>query len=280
MRCAIQTLTTAVMAFGIAGAATAKSELQCNKKQTHCVTDSTRLTIGDDVGVFTEDGKLVATGEVSAMKGERRAVIINKRRGAIHGNYNLALLEMKPSDANFKNKYELYQEPAKLALGGEAGLSTWAVGGQSPATEFSVFAQWRKWGGLQIVARGVFTALEGEVSRFSDAQGMDEQSLSMKGTGLLGGVGYVLREGKTLSFRGELGVGGMFVTADVGGDAGKVTESEYQVRMKNGLNAFGRGTFGLMLNFGEWHVHADVAESMISQATGTTLAAGLSKDLK
>ncbi len=283
MRNKIHQLTTASIVFGAAcltGTALGKSELQCNKKQTKCVTESTNISIGDEVGVFNQDGELVATGEVTNMKGERRAVIINKRHGSIHGNYNLALLETKTTDTGFKNAYTVYQEPAKLALGAEAGLSTWAIGEQTPAAEYSVFAQWRKWGGLQLIARGVFTAMEGRVSRYGATNGLDEETVSVKGGGLLGGVGYVVRDGKTLSFRGELAAGGMYVSADVGGDAALVNDPEFQVRLKNGLNPYGRGSLGALLTFGAWHVHADFAESLVARASGTTLAAGVSKDLK
>ena len=274
---------TAVLLFGavgMAGTAFGKPELQCNKKQTKCVIDNQHIATGDDVGVFNDDGELVATGAVGTMNGDRRAVIINKRHGTIHGNYNLALLETKPSDAGFKNAYTIYQEPAKIAIGAEAGLSTWAIGEQTPAAEYSVFAQWREWGGLQVIARGVFTSMEGRVSRYGAQSGLDERTLSVKGAGVLGGVGYVLRDGKTVSFRGELGLGGMFVSADVGGDASLVSDEDFQVRLANGLNPYGRGSIGAMVNFGSWHVHADLAESLVAKASGTTMAVGVSKDLK
>lgn len=264
----------------LSAAALAKPELQCNKKQTSCVIDNQNIAIGDEVGVFNPEGDLVATGEVSHMKGERRAVIINKRHGAIHGDYNLALLQTKTTDPSFKNTYSIYREPSKMAIGAEAGLSTWAIGEQTPAAEYSIFAQWRKWGGMQVIARGVFTAMEGRVSRYGETQGLEEESLSVKGAGLLGGVGYVLRDGKTISFRGELAAGGMYVSADVGGDPALVDETDFQVRVHNGLNAYGRGSLGAMLNFGAWHVHADFAASLLANASGTTVAAGVSKDLK
>src|SRR4051794_24896755 len=113
MRITINQLT-AVVLFGAACVATTafgKSELQCNRKQTKCITDNQHIATGDEVGVFNDDGELVATGEVGHMNGDRRAVIINHRHGTIHGDYNLALLGVKTSDAGFKEKYTIYQEP-------------------------------------------------------------------------------------------------------------------------------------------------------------------------
>src|SRR5690242_19276795 len=107
MRSLAKGLMAAAAVCGFGGAAFGKAELQCNRKQTKCVTETTQLTIGDEVGVFNPDGELVATGEVTNMKGERRAVVINKRHGSIHGNYNLALLETKPSDAHFASTYKV-----------------------------------------------------------------------------------------------------------------------------------------------------------------------------
>src|SRR4051812_16205965 len=86
----------AIMAWSITSSALAREigrDLMCNKKQTKCLTESTDLTIGDQVGIFNDEGELVATGEVKAMRGDRRAVLINTRHGDINSGYHLALLE-------------------------------------------------------------------------------------------------------------------------------------------------------------------------------------------
>lgn len=254
------------------------NELLCNKAQTKCLTESKDLTIGDQVGVFNDDNELVATGEVSAMKGERRAVLINKKHGSINRGYHMALLETNTqSDATTGTAYKIYREPSKMKLGAELGYSSWSIGDSSPATEMSVFAQWRKWGGMQLIARGVYTAMEGEVTQYGD---IDTETLpiSMRGIGILGGVGYIYRETKPLSFRGELGVGGMMVDATIDGDKALVEDSNSHI--KNGTGVYGRWTLGVIYNVESWHVHADFAQSLVFDAMANTIAVGVSKDIK
>jgi hypothetical protein len=256
-------------------------ELQCNKAQTKCLTESKNLTIGDQVGVFNEDNELVAVGEVKAMKGERRAVLINKRHGHISRGYHMALLETNTasdaSSGSLGSTYKIYREPSKMKMGAELGFSSWSVGDGSPATEMSVFAQWRKWGGMQVIARGVYTAMEGEVTHYGP---IDAETLpvSVRGLGLLGGVGYILRETKPLSFRGELGVGGMYVSATADGDADLVEDTNAHV--ENGFGAYGRWTLGVIYNIESWHIHADFAQSLVYEAMANTIAFGVSKDIK
>ncbi len=253
-------------------------ELLCNKTQTKCLTESKDLTIGDQVGVFNEDNELVATGEVSAMKGERRAVLIGKRHGSINRGYHMALLETNTaSDASTGTSYKIYREPSKMKVGAGLGYSSWSIGDSSPASEMSVFASWRKWGGMQLVARGVYTAMEGEVTHYGDIQS-ETLSISMQGIGVLGGVGYIARETKPLSFRGELGVGGMMVNANIDGDKDLIEDSNAHV--ENGFGAYGRWTLGVIYNIGSWHLHADFAQSLVFEAMANTIAVGVSKDVK
>ena len=269
-----------VVVMMLSETAFSRAEIQCNKKQTKCVSDTTQLTIGDSVGVFNDDGELVATGEVIAMKGERRAVQVDSRSGVIQRDYNLALLETKPTDPGFRNAYTIYRDPPKMSVGATAGLSTVSIGAGSPGMEYTVFGQYRVLGGLQLIGRGVYMSTSGEVSHLSDRVGLETRPFAVDGLGLLGGVGYVIREGKTISFRGELGIGGMFVSADVDGDTSLVDSGAYELRMKNGVNPFGRGTAGIMINVSGWHGHIDVAEAVVAQAAESSLALGLSKDLK
>jgi hypothetical protein len=273
----------AFSAFALSTPAMASRNLQCDKMQTHCVVgESTDLTIGDKVGIFNDDGELVATGEVRAMRGERRAVLINERHGSIHKNYKLALLDRsEASDASGSNvaAYKVYREPPKVDIGASIGYSTVSIGDGSPATEFSVFGQVRKWGGLQLVGRAVYMAMEGQLTRYT-AGGTDNLPISVSGMGLLGGIGYVAREGQTVSFRGELAAGGMDVNATVGGDKSLVDSGQTNARVKNGFGAYGRAALGPVLNMDSWHFHLDYAPSLVYQAFANTLAAGVSKDLK
>jgi len=254
-------------------------DLQCNKNQTRCITEGTNLTIGDQVGIFNHDGELVAKGRIMAMRGERRAVAINGRTGTIHKGYKLALLENPTSPGEPVTAYKVYHEPSMVAVGATAGYSEVSIGEGSPATEFTAFAQWRKWQGIQLVARGVYTAMEGSITR-SNSEIVEQLPISMSGLGLLGGVGYVMRENQPLSFRGEVGLGGMQISAAAGGERRLVDDGETNAHITNGLSLYGRWTLGAMYNMSDWHLHADLAESLVQRAFANTLAFGVSKDLK
>jgi hypothetical protein len=269
--------TTAMMS----GAALGGGPLVCNKSQTKCLTETRQLTIGDEVGVFNTEDELVATGEVRAMRGDRRAVVIGERHGQIRKSHKLVLLETKRSDASYTTAYKIYREPANLSVGASGGLSSVSVGESTPAMEFSAYAQWRKWYGLQLVLRGVYTAGEGSVTTYDVEEDKQIQApISLSGMGILGGVGYVMRENKPLSFRTELAAGGMQMSAAIDGDSALVDDGAYNARVKNGFAAYGRGSFGVMYNMSSWHIHADLVQALTQQAHFSTIAAGVSKDLK
>lgn len=273
------TLATTILAITAANTAFGKANIQCNKKQTKCVTESTGLTIGDKVGIFNDEGELVATGEVNAMRGERRAVLIDKRHGAIRKGYRLTMLENKAAGSDL-SAVKVYREPAKLSVGFSGGLSSIVSSSGAPASELSVFGQMRQFGGLQIIARGVYMAMEGDATRYAD-QGTETLPMSVSGIGLLGGVGYVVRDNKLLAFRGEAAVGGMSVSAAIDGDPSLVSEDEgFKSDFSNGIGFYGRLSAGAQLNLESWHIHADVAQSFIQKANGYTIAAGVSKDLQ
>jgi len=256
------------------------TEIMCNKKQTRCVTESHVISIGDQVGFLNKDNELVAVGEVKGMKGERRAVLVKKRHGTIYRNHRLTLLGGVDSDATNMTQYRIYQRPSDMSVGGSVGVSTVNIGEGSPGIETTVFGQWRSWKGINLVARGVFSQVEGSVQHYNDTE-VENSSVSSSSLGLLGGISYIMRQTKTLAFRGELGLGVKYISAAVDGDAGKIGAHGYNTKVENGLGAYGRWSLGAMYRVGtKWHVHADVAQSLVHEAFTNTLAGGLSLDLK
>lgn len=277
----LRLITSTVFVASLFSSVAFGRSLQCNRQQTKCLTDGTSLTIGDQVGIFNDDGELVATGEVKSMRGERRAVLINKRHGTIRKGYDLALLEQNSSsDASMGSAYKIYREPGKLAVGASLGYSSVSVGEGSPATEFSGYAQWRKWNDLLIIGRGTYSSMEGTVTT-NNGFGYENLPISMQAFGALGGLAYILRENKPISFRGEMTLGAMYINANVDGDAGLVDDESTNSKVKNGVAPAGRWSLGVMWNVtGDWHAHADFAQSLVHQAFANTIALGVSKDLK
>lgn len=262
--------------------AQARAKLQCNKQQTQCTTESTRLTIGDRVGVFNDEGEMVASGEVMAMRGEKRAVKIGKRHGRIKGDDRLALLDRgTKSDADAGPSYKYYREPSELAIGVTSGMGSMSVGDSAPALEFSAYGQYKLLGGLKGIGRVVYQAVEGEVTRYGDYEGTETSPFSMTGYGVLGGVAYIARENKPTSIRGELGLGLMNVAASIEGAQGLDEKTTgYTTHLENGLALYGRGSLGAMFNFGDWHLTLDGGWGIVHNTNTTVIAAGLLKDLK
>lgn len=267
-----------ILAIGLMANVSQAAELQCNRSQTQCVVDNhTNFTIGDRIGFFNAAGELVARGQVKSMRGDRRSVKVNHRHGPIAANHSLALLETK-SGQSVAATYKIYKKPADFSVGAALGLATVGIGGGSPGTEFHGFAQWRKWRDLELFGRATYMAIEGEVSRTHDF--IETQPISINGYGASGGVGYTLRKNKTVGFRGELGLGLMYVSADVGGDAALVEGHDFPTKVTNGFGPYSRMTLGAVLNMNKWHMQFDVTQSLIHQALASTLSAGLMFDLK
>ena len=255
-------------------------EIMCNKKQTRCVTESQVVSIGDKVGFLNEDNELVATGEVKGMKGERRAVLVQKRHGTIYRDHKLTLLGGVDSDATNMTQYKIYQRPSEMTVGGSFGFSTVNIGEGSPGVEATAYGQWRSWRGINLVARGVFSQVEGTVQHYNETE-VENSSVSSTGLGLLGGVSYIMRQTKPLSFRAELGLGVQYISATVDGESDKVGAHGYNTKVENGIGAYGRWSLGAMYRLSNnWHVHADLAQSLVHEAFTNTLSGGVSMALK
>ncbi len=259
-------------------AALAKS-LQCNSRQTLCViSGSNDLTIGDRVGVFNEDGQLVATAEVSRMRGDRRSLAIASRTGRIERDDRVALLDTSAIDGAEPVEYQKYREPAKYEIGTNLAYSTITLGDSLPGFEASLYVQMRKWGGWQFTGRFVADAVNGKTS-IADSSS-DKVPLTMRGFGLLGGVGYEWLRSQPLSVRVEAAVGAMNVSALVDRSAEPVNDGTADIHVKNGTAPMARWSIGGVHQIGDhWHAHVDLAESIVYQAFSNMISIGLSRDL-
>ncbi len=267
------------LVFGALVSTSASADsIQCNRDQTRCMTESKDWTIGDDVGVFNTHGELVAIGEVKGMREERRSIKISKRHGRIKRSHRFALLSNSHSDVSYRENYKVYRRPAKLSVGASGGLTSLAVGAGTPGVEMTAFGQWRKWRGIQLIGRGTYIGASGEVSR--TRREIETESINIDGFGALGGAAYTLRENKTLGFRGEMGLGFMYMAADVGGDSALVEDIGYSTHLNDGFGQYLRGSGSVLLNLGEWHVNMELAYGLVHDATATTFAGGIIKDIK
>ena len=260
-------------------------DLQCNQNQSRCVIEDRDLTIGDEVGVFTRNNELVAVGVVKGMRGHRRAVDITEINGTIRKGHRLALLDRSMdggSDAvASKRGFRVWRDEALYTVGGSLGFASIGIGEGAPGTELSGFAAWRKFPGFEMVGRMTYLGMEGEVSRISGrVDGIETQPISMRGIGLLGGVGKTWMHNRPLSARAEAGVGFMHVGASVAGSSGDVEGAGYDTLVTNGFGKYLRGSASGIYNMQDWKLELGVAQTMFHDALSTSIGIGVMKDLR
>lgn len=258
--------------------ATART-LQCDHEQHRCVTESTDLAIGDRVGIFNDDHELVAKGEVIGMRGERRAVEIDRRYGVIRRTYTLALLD-KRDGTDYARPYTIYHQPAKIDVGAGISYANVSIGNSSPGTEATAYAAWRAIGGLQLVGRGVYLSTSGMLMDYSTPGNAVSRTIAATGIGLLGGAAYSWRENQLIGFRAEAGAGMMQVNATIDGHQTLVNADETNAHIQNGLLPYGRWSMGTVVNLDAWRLHLAFTESLVSQAFANMLGVAVSHDIK
>jgi hypothetical protein len=256
------------------------TDLMCNKDQSNCVVESRDLTIGDEVGIFTRNNELVAVGVVKSMRGQRRSVEITESTGTIRKGHRLALLE-RDAPTSQRAEMRVWRDQAPWTVGGSVGWTSVGIGDGSPATELSAFGAKRHWENLELIGRASMLVMEGELSRTADrVGGLETQPISLRGIGVLGGVGHTWFHNRPVSARGELGAGFMHVGATIGGDAGAVEGSGYDSLVSNGFGKYIRGSVAAQYNFNPWKIELGLAQTMFHDAFGTTIGLGILKDLR
>lgn len=250
----------------------------CNKAQTKCVIEKRDVTIGDQVGVVNKHGELVATGEVKGIRGEKRAVEITKRHGAISHDYKVALLSTGPMET--PQTFKIYKEPAKYFVGASLDYGIISVAGGASGFGVTPFGSMRYFDGLEFVARGTYSSYSTKMA-LAERTSTFEAPFEMRQMGLLGGVGYRMLESNPVSFRGELSLGMSHISATIDGDASLVDEDQNnRVKVKNGWAPTGRWSFGAYYRINKYLLSIDAIQSLTYEALASGLSFGASMDLK
>ena len=261
-----------------AGNAAAEA-IMCNKNQTQCVIENRDFTIGDPIGVLNQKGELVATGRIKAMRGLKRAFIVQKRHGVITGEDRIALLtegDKGPDTATYK----IYKEPAKYTVGVNLDYGIVSVASSTPGFTVSPFATSRYRDGFEFTLRGVYAAYS---ATMSSSDGLESKTLpyEMRQLGLLGGIGYRMLEANPVSFRGELSAGLANIAATVDGDS-SLADNEFRSRakVKNGWAPMGRWSFGAYYRLKQVITSVDFVQSLAYEALTSGISFGASIELK
>jgi len=272
----LHSLITTVLVFtGLFATSAALAEtLQCDQKQTFCLTSNRRLVVGDAVGIFNADKELVATGEVVSMRAAKRKIEINKRLGAIRKGDKVRRLETDVS-ADPTQAFPVYKEPARIVGGAAAGLTRINLAENTSAYSAGGFGQYRWRKNIQLVARAHFFTASGIAVDTSN--GDEEEAFSAQGLTLLPGLAYEIFAKRTWSLRGEAGIGASFVSLNTSGNASP--KSLEKVNSGVGLGAR-LGTSVLYNRLGDWHPEMAFEFMKIHDSRATTVAFGIMREIR
>ena len=179
-------------------------KLRCNSSQSTCEVVTKRLTVGDHIGVFDQDGYIVAVGKVKKILHARRQVRIIRRFGKILGSHD-ALLIRDSEAQNPKKYFKFYLEAQQEGLGIQLGLLELGVGEGMTTYDVEGFMEsaWR--GSTAVVGRLFFMSGSGEASSTGDE--LKTETVDMTAFGLMGGVSQILFPKMSTSVRGEFALG-------------------------------------------------------------------------
>ncbi len=246
---------------------------KCDKDQSLCEVQNKRLTVGDQVGVFTEDGQLAAVGSVVEIRGVSRIVKIDRKWGQLYRTYDMQILE----DEKAKNPEQFFRVITPLPkwlLAANIGLLNISVGDGffGNSLEGGVYWRWKR--ETSILAKLHYISASGEASDNlgSSAGGLKSELGSF---GLTVGLSEVYMPFSPVSLRvdGELGVTNASVHVSGGFDEGQVLNN----RIVDGSGLFARLGASVIWRREGFEPEVGFNFFRIQDATGYGLSIGVTK---
>jgi hypothetical protein len=267
------------------GAFAAKVE-SCSSDKKQCIVNSRELITGDRVGLFGSNDRLVAWGKVQRMSGSRRVVQIETAYARIGGSERVALLTNVTDPLSIEQMYTPQKDKGDNMVEASLGSASYAIG--PGASGYEVSGAWiiRSWMDIELVSRGFFSSMQGEVARSivsrdylgQESLGVDVQPLAANIVGGVAGIGYTLFSDSTVSIRPEV-AGGFGYVAGVIGDRDLNAESGYQNKLNNGFGLAVRGNVQAILNLSRWHIGVGLGQTRIHDAFASTVGFSLGMSL-
>lgn len=249
------------------------ADLRCDAAQALCTIETMEMGVGDKVSFFNSDGNLVAIGNVKSFRGQARVVDIEKKYTDITAKTTYRTYREGDEEKRF-------QEALPFAIGGGYAFTRLGIGNGSVGHDISATGSWRKLKRLAFTGRANLLLGSGELDRNLGA-GAETKAFSMFGFGIMPGVAVTAFDQQPVSMRADAGLGLMFVSASVGGNAAEVTGAGFDARLVNGINIYMRASLTALFNVtADTHLEFGLAQSLINQAAGTGLFVGVLKDLK
>ncbi len=255
-------------------------EIQCNKNQTMCILNLKDFTVGDDVGFFSADRKLLAKGTVKKIEGARRIVEITSRTGKITKESKVSLLNPVQEEARIIPKYEIYKGDAPRFWGAHLGLGTLLVGGSSPMFELAGHYGMRLNKGPELFLEGIYGQASGKVTKTATSRpGTEEYAYSMMHIAFVPSIGYTFFKQQDVSAQVRGGIGLAYVMGSVSGDPADISYKEYQTNLKSGVVMMAKVQALALYNLFPYRLSAGATGEFINQAFAPLLIIGMAYEL-
>lgn len=243
LRCLVALLGFLVPTFAFA------YKVRCNDEQTQCEVDTKRLATGDKVGIFSEDGLIVAIGTVKKLKGRLRVVHIDKKYGDIKRSHELVLIRDEEAQ-NPREYFKFYKPSAGRAFAATLGMTNMGIGEGFTAIDAQFYMQWKFREDTYYLGRGMFLTGSGKASHNEGE--LLQQDLSLTGIGVMGGMAYVLFAQQPLNFRLEGAMGFAQVNASISG--GVDVKDYVDGRIKPGTGHVIRLEGAAIYHWDDWNI--------------------------
>ncbi len=255
---------------------------RCDKNSINCLVDDKNLTVGDYAGFFDGDGRIVAVGQVTAIKNGHREVEISETFNRITRNLQVRMIPKE----DYERLQERFPMPRRMfpkSLGLAVSYAELLVLDGFKGQEYDLFFAGRLGSGFSVTLRSLYMVVAGtaiERKYYESERRHTKQDITIQGLGLTSGIAYEALPHNIVSLRGELGLGLMAVDASVGDNATLQTV-ELDDQIQDGINALGRASGSAILNIThDWHLELMLAINYIRPKSFlTSLGLGIVKDL-
>ena len=254
---------------------------RCDKDAINCLVDDKSLAVGDYAGFFDSDGRLVAVGQITAIKNGHRELEISETFNRITRSLQVRLIT-KEDYARLQERFPVPRRMFPQALGIAVAATKLRVLSGFNGQEYNLFFAGRISSGFSVVLRSVYAVVSGTATerKWDGALYVSsEQDTTIQGLGLTSGIAYEALPHNIVSFRGEFGLGLMSVKASVGENA-SLQDVKLDEHIQDGANILVRVSGSALLNVThDWHLELMLTENYIFHSHLTSLGLGVVKDL-
>ncbi len=258
--------------------AIAERDFKCGSRNNTCVIYDRGAVTGDKVGFFTDRGELIATGQVTKMHGNARAVQLEQVMGPVSAQAESYAMLDGPS-AISQEQYRIYKQPSPIAVGGQIGIATLGAGATAKGYEATGEMIRRKFlGRVDGFARGSLYSFSGTATNvYADSE---QAAFGATSLAALGGVAYTLFSQNDFLIRTEAGLGLSYTLAKIDNKVSAAKSEEWGYEVNTGFAPHVRGALMAGYRFDGWQIEGGFAPGILAGKSFTSIGAGLLINIK